>query len=457
MKQVNHMDIGQLIIDRPDQGIFRVHRSAMTAQDIFEKERELIFDRCWLYVGHDSEIEKPGEFRRRDVAGRPLIFIRGSDDMVRILYNSCTHRGANVCVQDEGQATGFTCIYHAWRFNNKGELASVPDPEGYGEGFDKASLTLKSPPRAEQYRGMYFVNYNTNAESLESYLDPIRELLDLTLDSAETLGGWHVIHGSAKYSLKTNWKLLVENSYDGYHLPSVHSTYIDYLTWRQKKMGIENPNPTGSDARDAGSLKRTRSFAARNGHGGMLHRAQGRAIANPSPLWPDDTKQEVMRVKSELIAKFGEKRARQMSEVSRHICIFPNLIFQDTQTGFRFRQIWPVEPGLIDVMQWDLIPRNERQDLRDARMEYSLAFLGPGGLATPDDAEALEACQRGFAAREVEWSDISRGMKREPQLNDELQMRSFWRQWHGCLRGEPKLVMNDDRERSGLPTINLDA
>lgn len=451
------MDLGQLIIDNPDDGIFRVHRSAMTSPEIFEEERRQIFDKCWLYVGHETEVAKPGEYKRRNVAGRPLLLIRGSDGVVRVLYNSCPHRGAMVCMQDEGNASAFNCLYHAWRFNNKGELVGVPDREGYGPDFDMAALSLKPPPRVEQYRGLYFVNFDANAESLESYLSSVRELIDLSLDSAEVLGGWHILRGTAKYSLKANWKILVENSYDGYHLPSVHQTYIDYLTWRQRNKGIQNPNPTGSDAANAASLKRTRSFAARKGHGGMLHRAQGRAIANPSPLWSEDTTKEVLRIKSALIARFGEERGRQMCESSRHICIFPNLIFQDTQTGFRLRQIWPQAPGQIDVLQWDLVPREEREDLRDARMEYSLAFLGPGGLATPDDAEALEACQRGFAARELEWSDISRGMKREPQMNDELQMRAFWRQWHACIRGEPDLASTGDRPGASPLVINLDA
>lgn len=451
------MDLEHLTIDNPDSGVFRVHRSAMTSPEILEEERKRIFDRCWLYVGHETEVEKAGEFRRRNVAGRPLILIRGNDAKVRVLYNTCSHRGATLCNEDAGQANAFTCIYHAWRFNNKGELVGVPDEKGYGEGFDKAALSLRAPPRVEQYRGLYFVNFDADAESLESYLASVRELIDLSLDSAEVLGGWRIVRGAARYSLKANWKILVENSYDGYHLPSVHQTYMDYLMWRQRNAGVENPSPTGSDARDATSLTRTRSFAARNGHGGMLHRAQGRAIANPSPLWSEDTTKEVLRVKAELLKRFGEARGRQMTEVSRHIGIFPNLIFQDTQTGFRFRQIWPVRPDLIDVLQWDLVPRNEREDVLAARMEYSLAFLGPGGLATPDDAEALESCQRGFAAREVEWSDISRGMKREPQMNDELQMRSFWRQWQAHLRGQPKLVSTDDRERAGSLMINLEA
>lgn len=450
------MDFGQLIVDNPDAGVFRVHRSAMTSPEIFERERRQIFDRAWLYVGHESEIEKPGEFRRREVGGRPLVFIRGHDNIVRVLYNTCSHRGAHVCLEDEGQATGFTCIYHAWRYNSKGELTGVPDEKAYGSGFNKAELSLKSPPKVESYRGFYFVNFDPAADSLASYLGSILELIDLTLDSAEVLGGWRILRGTAKYSLKANWKLLVENSYDGYHLHSVHHTYLDYMLWRQRNAGVEKPSATGSDARDATTMRRTRSFAARGGHGGMLHRATGRAIANPSPLWNEATTREVMRVKAELLARFGELRGRQMSEVSRHILIFPNLVFQDSQTGFRLRQIWPVRPDLIDVLQWDFVPRDEREDLRASRMEYSLAFLGPGGLATPDDAEALEICQRGFAAREVEWSDISRGMQREPQMNDELQMRSFWRQWHACMRGERQAASNDDRERPGALRVDLD-
>lgn len=447
------MNAQDLIVDRPDEGVFRVHRSVMTSQEVYEREKSEIFDKCWLFVGHDSEIEANGDFRRRAVGGRPLIFVRGSDGQIRVLYNACTHRGAMVCREHEGQASSFTCLYHAWRFNNKGELAGVLQPDGYSDAFHKENMGLKSPPRVESYRGFWFVNYDAQAEDLVSYLGGMRELMDLTIDAAESLGGWKILPGIAKYSVRANWKLLVENSYDGYHLAPVHSTYLDYMSWRQRKAGVEKV--AISDATSAETLKRTRSFAVKNGHGGMIHGAVGRAIANPSPLWPDDIQAEVRRIWQENVDRFGIERGRQMSEVSRHMCIFPNLIFQDSQTGVRLRQILPVAPDLIDVMQWDLVPRNEREDLHESRMEYSLAFLGPGGLATPDDAEALEACQRGFAAREVEWSDISRGMMRTPQMNDELQMRSFWRGWRAKMTGT-SAEFTDDRERCEPIGIKLD-
>src|ERR1700710_1542328 len=127
------MDLQDAIRDDREQGVFRVKRSTMTRDDVFALERERIFDTCWLYVGHDSEIGAPGDFVRRKVAGRPLVFVRGKDDVVRALINSCTHRGARVCRQDAGNAKSFQCFYHAWTFSTEGELVGMPDKDGYAE------------------------------------------------------------------------------------------------------------------------------------------------------------------------------------------------------------------------------------------------------------------------------------------------------------------------------------
>jgi hypothetical protein len=84
------------------------------------------------------------------------------------------------------------------------------------------------------------------------------------------------------------------------------------------------------------------------------------------------------------------------------------------------------------------MPKEDSPDLRQKRIDNFLSFLGPGGFATPDDVEALESCQRGFANRAVEWSDISRGMQRpQPSVTDELQMQTFWRRWHELITFSP--------------------
>jgi p-cumate 2,3-dioxygenase alpha subunit len=84
----------------------------------------------------------------------------------------------------------------------------------------------------------------------------------------------------------------------------------------------------------------------------------------------------------------------------------------------------------MDVTAWELAPRSEPAQLRRRRLDSYLTFLGPAGFATPDDVEALESCQQGFDSGGIEWNDLSRGMARQqPETNDELQMRVFWRRW----------------------------
>jgi p-cumate 2,3-dioxygenase subunit alpha len=423
------VEIAELVLDQPERGRFRVHRSALTSAELFDVETRRVFDQCWLYVGHESEVPNRGDYRRRTVAGRPLFLVRGGDDQVRVFLNTCTHRGAMVCRRDEGSAEVFQCFYHAWTFNNRGELIGTPDAEGYPPGWDRAELGLRSPPRVESYRGMVFVSFNPAVAALPDYLAGARELMDLTFDSAEVLGGWTILSGTAQYELRANWKLLVENSIDSYHFPTVHQTYLSYQTRRRAGLG-----PTQMQLGAVEGVF-SRGVALGNGHGAMLTMLPGRPIASPSAVWTPEAQDEVRRVRGLLDTRFGPERAQAMAETSRHVLIFPNLLFQDSNTGFRFRQIWPVAPDRLEVLQWELVPREERADVRGYRLESSLIFLGPGGFGSPDDGEALESCQQGYRAPEVEWNDLSRGLHRDGRAEDEEQLRSFWRQWHALMQG----------------------
>ena len=96
------MEIKDLVIDDRQRGLFKVHRSSMTSPELFQREQELIFNQCWIYLGHESEVESAGDYRRRTVAGRPLFFVRGRDGQVRVFLNSCPHRGAQICRRDTG-------------------------------------------------------------------------------------------------------------------------------------------------------------------------------------------------------------------------------------------------------------------------------------------------------------------------------------------------------------------
>jgi p-cumate 2,3-dioxygenase alpha subunit len=427
-----------LIIDNPKEGVFRVHRSAMTSPEILQIEQERIFNKCWLYVGHESEVENPGDYRRRNVAGRPLFFVRGSDGKVRVFLNTCTHRGALICRHDQGKSEVLQCFYHAWTFNNQGDLIGVPDEAGYGTGFSRAKMGLKSPPRVDSYRGFMFISFNPDVEDLVAYLAGARDYIDLVVDQAET--GMRIISGSNRYFIKANWKLLAENSLDGYHVKPTHKTYFEYVT----SLGVKTSAVQAAFSRPAHALG--------NGHAVEEHDGvRGRPIARWSPLFGEETREEIARIRSSLVEKFGEQRTRLMADVSRNLLIYPNLVIIDS-IDITVRVFWPITPELMEVTAWQLAPKEEKGELLARRLDNFLTFHGPGGFATPDDVEAIESCQAGYKAEGVEWSELSRGMHREAIAEDELQLRAFWRQWHRYMLGLGTLGTTDPliRERQSL-------
>ncbi|HZA24874.1 MAG TPA: aromatic ring-hydroxylating dioxygenase subunit alpha, partial [Dehalococcoidia bacterium] len=321
------VDLRNLIIDHPTEGIFKVHRSSMTSREVLDLEWERIFEQCWLYLGHESEVPNPGDYRRRTVAGRHLFFNRDRDGQIRVFLNTCPHRGALICRQDEGNAQVFQCFYHAWSFNTKGELRGVPDEAGYGEGFDKKALGLKPPPRVESYRGFYFVSFNPEIEDLVTYLAGAKEYLDLIVDQTEI--GLRMVRGSNKYHIKANWKLLVENSLDGYHVFPTHQTYWEYMALE----GLQVPK----DRRGIGR-------ALGNGHPVMENDCiYGRPIAYWNPIFGEEAKEEIAQTRARLVEKYREERAVRMAEKSRNLLIFPNLIINDT-TSITVRLFWPTAP-----------------------------------------------------------------------------------------------------------------
>jgi p-cumate 2,3-dioxygenase subunit alpha len=403
----------ELLVDEDiDKRRFRVHRSTMTSQRIFEAERDRIFSRCWLYVGHKSEVPKPGDYVRRRVGGRPVFMVRGAKSgEIGVFHNSCTHRGALVCRTDRGNSKNFQCFYHAWTFDTEGNLIGVPDRQGY-EGRDFADLSLAAP-RVEQYRGFVFLSYDPDIVDLRTYLAGAKEYLDLVIDAASD--DVEVIKGTHEYGMAANWKLLVENSIDGYHAAPLHATYFQYLA----SIGTEISGGITGVGRDLG-----------NGHAVVDGEAPwGRPIASWEPSFGAEAKTEIDKIRANLVEKHGEELARRMSQTSRNLLIYPNLIINDIM-AVTVRTFMPTAPDQTEITAWQIAPRTELPLLRERRLDNFLTFLGPGGFATPDDIEALESCQAGFTSGGVEWNDISRGMARTPLQSDEEQMRTFWRRWN---------------------------
>ena len=407
---------------------FRVHRRAFSDPQVFALERERILRKSWQYLGHDSEVRAPGDFVVRQILDASLIFVRDRDGQVRALYNTCTHRGAALCRDKRGNRKSFSCPYHGWTFRNSGELQTRNADYGYPEDFNAdQSYDLKAVPRLEQRSGFWFINFDAEAIALDAFLGDAGDRIDMMAQHSEA--GLEVIRGCHEYHIKANYKLLCENSYDGYHLEPTHRSYFEYQVSQMRGLPMRKPGG--------------RAVALTGGHATVETDVQaGRPIAQWLPVWGDEAKTLIDERRAELETRVGLERAAAIADNHRLMVIFPNTVMNDQQ-AIQIRSILPLAHNEMLVRAWVLGPVDEAPALRKIRLDGALSFLGPGGFATPDDVEMLELCQRGYETGGVEWNDLSKGFRVDEnsardvdEWNNELQLRAYWFEYDRMMNAE---------------------
>ena len=150
--------------------------AAYWSKDWLELENKRIFQRSWVFVLADAELEGPGAIKPVEVGGTPVILVRGEDDQVRAFHNVCRHRGTQL-VGEGCVATTITCPYHAWAYRLDGTLKSRPHFHGPNqlERFDngEAKDLALYPIRCESWNGCHFVDLSGQAPDLATWLDPM--------------------------------------------------------------------------------------------------------------------------------------------------------------------------------------------------------------------------------------------------------------------------------------------
>ena len=196
-------------------------------EELYQQERERVFKRCWLFVGHDSMLPNPGDYVTNYMGEDAVIVCRDTAGKPHVFLNKCRHRGNKVCLFDRGHTPAFTCSYHGWSYNTEGKLVGVPFLEdAYLGALDKEKLGLIEAPRVESCGGLIFACWDANVMSLDDYLGDIRWYLD-NFFSVEYLGGLQVLTGKQRVLAPINWKLLAENFHgDHYHFYATHASVV---------------------------------------------------------------------------------------------------------------------------------------------------------------------------------------------------------------------------------------
>ena len=405
----------------------RVHSSIYTDPAIFADEMANIFERCWIFVGHDSEIPNPGDFRTRKIGKQPVLFVRGRDGVARVLMNRCTHRGVQLCIEDRGNASRFTCPYHAWTFLNTGDLIGVPYPERYENGVEKAEFGLRPVPRVAEYRGFTFASLSADGPSLDDYLGPlVKAEIDIAVDLSP-VGRISVSAGTHKFGYDGNWKLQAENSVDAYHLNFLHQSFLQIT---QNRAGVD-----GRGMGTSGSPALIRSLG--NGHVSWDTSPMGMELQFIGSDGSKDDWRE--NYKAALIERHGIERARFLwARSAPHVLIFPNLVLISSQ----IRVIQPIAADRTEVFLMPSLLEGVPDELNQQRLRGHEAFYGPAGGGATDDMEIFERQMSGFRATVDPWIYMGRGVGMEQarpdgsvegQITDELGSRAFLRQWKAMM------------------------
>ena len=188
---------------------------------MFEQEKSSLFVDGWVCAGHASEIASPGQYMAVKIGDEPVVVVRDRKGDVRAYSNVCRHRGMAL-VEGKGKAAVLTCPYHAWSYDLDGALRKAPYMDEV-EGFDPAACAL--PEFAlEEWRGFLFVNTGNSAPPLAPDLADLEPFVaNYRIEERHSTETWFEEWG-------TNWKSLVENFMEGYHLSVTHATTLDSIT-----------------------------------------------------------------------------------------------------------------------------------------------------------------------------------------------------------------------------------
>ncbi|VCU71291.1 2-halobenzoate 1,2-dioxygenase large subunit [Pigmentiphaga humi] len=409
---------------------FLVRTEAYTDADVFELEMRRIFERTWIYVGHESELPDAGSFKTAQVGRQPIIVLRDKQGGLGAFFNRCVHRGAALLREAEGTVQELRCPYHGWVFDLSGKTRLVSernDPGGYGPGFEQPE-GLVPVPRLESYRGLLFVSMDPQIVPLERYLGLMKEVIDAKLDLSPT---GRIVVASKPYVARYqgNWKLQTENIVDAYHFMHTHGAFVKL----QAKFG----DTTGDFGVHKG--RSTREMREQRFRGATWSCLYGHGYAQVPAADTDALLDgEFGGLYRALHAQHGDEGfARIASKVTS--TVFPSMGMIHQQI-----RVWrPISPEETEVLIYPYEIEGAPEAFNAGMLRSQERFYGPSGFGMTDDTEIFARVTQGLRADHVKWLVFDRGMDTDEQTasgdfrglpSSEAPQRALWREWSRLMR-----------------------
>ena len=412
----------------------RVHRDVYTSPEIFALEQERLFARTWLFLGHASQVPKPGDFITTELVGRPLILLRAADKSLRVVMNRCAHKGAKVLTDPAGNTgRALRCPYHGWSYRLDGSLLGLPIQKDYegtrlrecenGKGLERIA--------SAERRGFVFVRLGGEGPSFEEYFGPALSFLDMMADRSPE-GELEAIVPPLRVSIKCNWKIYLENINDSLHVFAAHEPTMiaGRQIWSPKTPDEPRPMAVEQIAgfQSSTGFEFVEKMGARvmpEGHsllglGGSVHSHYGE---DPAYL-------------AAMTKAYGEERAKAiLAYMPQNAVIYPSLAMKGSPQVMRVLRPLAADRTLLEA--WCFRAKGAPPMMAERSMLYNRLVFSPMSLVAQDDVHVFETAQKSLGASGNPWVSLHRGHRpgeegesgKDRSGIDEIVLRNQHRAW----------------------------
>lgn len=410
---------------QPDQ----VHRDVYCDPELFELEMQRLWRHTWIYVGHDSQVPKPGDYYTADIAGQPVVMVRAADGEVHVLLNRCAHKGAKLVSARAGNCRGqFRCPYHGWTYRTDGTLRTMPLKGGYNDTAFADSNAARGMTRlnSASYRGFVFTRLSAEGPSFKEYFGDSLSSIDNMADRSP-VGKLEVTGGVLRYMHNCNWKMFVENLNDAMHPMVAHESSAG--TARDLWKGQPADAPVPMVIEQFVPFVSNYDFFDRMGvqvydHG---HSYTGVNFSIHSKY------SSVPEYERSMEQAYGAERAHAILGEARHNTVYyPSLTIKGAIQTIRVVRPLAADRTLIESYTLRLVDAPD--ELLARSVMYTRLINAPTSVVGHDDLHCYRAIQEGLVASGNEWVSLHRDYKAAEQAGryngtNEIAMRGQFRAW----------------------------
>jgi anthranilate 1,2-dioxygenase large subunit/terephthalate 1,2-dioxygenase oxygenase component alpha subunit len=395
-------------------GLTRIPYWIYKDPEILKLEQQRLFEGpVWNYLCLENEIANHGDWRATYVGEMPVVVARDRDGAIVAFENRCAHRGALICLDDGGNAKDFQCVYHAWRYDLRGNLRSVAFQRGVnGKGGMPADFRMEQHgPRKLHTTVLFGIVFGTLSDAtpdIETFAGP------RMIDRLRTAAGGEKLEIIGRFTevLPNNWKLYAENVRDTYHASLLHLFFATFKINRLSQGG-------GTEINDTGSCHVSTTLAPDQAvdHAYVDMRSVDEDYRLNDPSLLDVVDEHDDRVRQQIIS------------------LFPTFVMQRTQNVMAVRHFLPRGPDKTDL-HWIFLGYSDDTPEQRKRRLRQINLAGPAGYVSMEDGCVGGFVERGTAAAVGQTSAVEmggRGTQSQDTRATEAAIRGFWQFWRGLL------------------------